>query len=273
MKSVNDCVFKSSRDNTVVPGFNVFGHEDALAITRAAERADSPVILMVNRDASRIMDIAHWGALLASIANQAAVPVGVHLDHCSDKNLIIRAMDNGFTSVMYDGSKLPLNLNILNTREIVIRAHERGICVEGEVGMVPYYDKGEQLGAFTTPDEAQALYEESGVDWLAVSVGNIHRLTATKVPIDFEALKAIELVCSAPLVIHGASGIREADIQHIKNTQVGKINIGTALRRVFGEALRKEISNHPKIFDRLALFKNPVIGVEAKAYELISALL
>lgn len=273
MKTVNEFVFRSSRDKTIVPGFNIFGHEDALAITRAAERAGSPVILMVNRDASRVMDIAHWGALLASIAGKASVPVGVHLDHCTDKALILRAMVSGFTSVMYDGSKLPLHLNIANTREIVILAHEQGIFVEGEVGIVPYDDKGEQLGRFTMPEEAQMLFAESGLDWLAVSVGNVHRLTTKKVPIDFETLKAIEAVCSAPLVIHGASGIIEEDIRRLKGTQVGKMNIGTALRTVFGESLRKEILNHPKAFDRLALFKNPIISVEEKAYELISALL
>jgi fructose-bisphosphate aldolase class II len=228
---------------------------------------------MVNRDARAVMDIAHWGSLFSSIARYASVPVGVHLDHSTDKSLIIRAMDYGFTSVMYDGSKLPLEQNIKNLTEIVTLAHKRNIAVEGEVGFVPYDDKGEKLGDFTSPEEASRLLAESSVDWLAVSVGNIHRLTDKKVCIDFSKLVEIEEVCSAPLVIHGASGIIEEDMQKLKSTRVGKVNIGTALRYIFGTMLRKEFTNNQTAFDRLTLFENPIKQVENKAFELIKWLL
>jgi fructose-bisphosphate aldolase class II len=272
MKKINGCVLAAANNGNIIPGFNVFGYEEALAIVRAAERADAPVLLMVSRDARANMDISHWGALLASIASQAAVPVGVHLDHCSDLDLIIRAMDCGFTSVMYDGSKLPLNQNIANTRIIVQAAHERDIAVEGEVGSVPYDDLGEQLGAFTSPDEARQLSQASGLDWLAVSVGNIHRLADRKVALDFHRLGLIEAACNTPLVIHGASGILEQDIQRLKKTRVGKVNIGTALRQVIGETLRGEMISNPQIFDRLTLMKRPTKLAEEMAFAWITAL-
>jgi fructose-bisphosphate aldolase, class II len=108
MKTINERVYHAKETGSIVPGFNVFGYEDALAVVRAAERADSPVLLMVNRDARSVMDIRHWGALLESIARHAAVPVGVHLDHSTDAGAILQAMESGFTSVMYDGSHLPI---------------------------------------------------------------------------------------------------------------------------------------------------------------------
>lgn len=272
MKSINECVCDAAMGNFIVPGFNVFGYEDALAVVSAAERANHPVLLLVNRDARAALDVTHWGALLSSISRKASVPVGVHLDHCEDKALIVKAMHSGFTSVMYDGSKLTLDENIENSREIVEQAHALNIFVEGEIGFVPYDDKGEQLSGFTVPEEARRLYVESGLDWLAVSVGSIHRLATSKAPIDFDALKAIESICRGPLVIHGASGISTEDFKRLKATRVAKVNIGTVLRHTFGTALRKEFENNPLAFDRLSLFKNPLKQVESVAFELISAL-
>lgn len=272
MKNIGKYISDASVRNHIIPGFNVFGYEDALAIVNAAERANSPVMLMVNKAARDVMDIAHWGAMLWSIANNASVPVGVHLDHCTDINLIKRAVEKGFTSVMYDGSKLPLKENIANTLEVVMFAHTYGVYVEGEIGTVPYDDIGETQASLTLPEEAAILCKESGLDWLAVSVGNIHRLTTRKVPIYFDRLAEIEKVCPVPLVIHGASGILEEDLQKLKTTRTGKINIGTVLRKVFGDSLRNEMMLRPDDFDRLSLFATPFKRVEEKAFEIITSL-
>ena len=104
-------VKEAAESGTVIPGFNVFGYEDAQAVIRAAEKAGSPVILMINKGAREAMDIQSWARLLISLGQRAEVPVGVHLDHCSDLNLIRQAVENGFTSVMYDGSMLPFEEN------------------------------------------------------------------------------------------------------------------------------------------------------------------
>ncbi len=263
---------KAAQGENIIIGFNVFGYEDALELVRAAEEAEQSILLMINRDASGVMAIEHWGALLSSIAGASSIPIGVHLDHCSDKDLIFKAMDSGFTSVMYDGSKLPLEDNIKNTREIVQRANEKGIKVEGEVGCVPYSDKGETEIQLTLPEEAKRLQEESGLHMLAVSVGNVHRLTDKKVNINFSLLKEIEALCNVPLVIHGASGIEPEDLQRLKKTKVGKINLGTAIRQEFGQGLREEILSNPEEFDRLKLMVNPRERIYKKALELINLL-
>lgn len=272
MKAINQMICQASSQNQIVPGFNVFGHEEALAVVKAAERAASPVLLMINRSARQAMAIRHWGALLVSIAKTAEVPIGVHLDHCTDLDLVQEAIETGFTSVMYDGSKLPLEENIKHSRMVAEKAAAWDVAVEGEVGSVPYDDLGEKLGDFTTPEEAKRIAEETGLDWLAVSVGNIHRLTDGKAVIDFQALSAIEKATKIPLVIHGASGIGDEDIEKLKKSRVAKVNIGTALRQVFGQSLRREVLSSPEVFDRITLLKNPMKLYEEKAYEMICQL-
>lgn len=263
---------KAAGENRIVPGFNVFGYEDSLEIVRAAEEAGQPVILMTNRDACHAMAVEHWGALLSSIAKTSRVPVGVHLDHCSDPEMIRRAVDAGYTSVMYDGSKLPLSENVRNTREVVAYAHKRGVFVEGEIGYVPYSDKQELQIHYTDPEEARILAEESGLDLLAVSIGNVHRLTDKRAEINFSLARQIEQQCSVPLVIHGVSGILDRDILELKKHHIGKFNIGTVIRQTFGEALRHEMTAHPVEFDRLKLMEGPRNQVYKKVLEIIKSL-
>lgn len=272
MRWTQDYVARAAAERRIVAGFNVFGYEDAQAVIRAAERVRAPVLLMVNRDASRVMAVEHWGALLGSLANAAAVPVGVHLDHCSETNTVLRAINSGFSSVMYDGSKRPITENLKITGEIVRQAHARQVLVEAELGTVPYSDLGETEIRLTDPEEARRMQQETGVDWLAVSVGNIHRLEMQKVPIRFPVLRKIERSCTLPLVVHGASGIVEQDVLRLKKTQVGKMNFGTVLRKAFGYTLREQMEQYQAEFDRLRLFDKPTAQVEEQAYQIIDML-
>lgn len=269
MKWNKDYVKEASETGSVIAGFNIFGFEDAKAVIRAAERLGAPVILMINRDARKELALKHWSALLKSMAESAAVPVDVHLDHCDDLDVIREAIESGFDSVMYDGSKLPLRENIANTNTVIRWSGTTGALVEAELGIVPYDELGETYSRYTSPEEAAILRKETDVDWLAVSVGNIHRLLGRKAKIDFEALKEIENACEGPFVIHGASGLTTEDLSSLVGTKVGKINIGTSLRRAFGESLREQILDNPEMYDRLDLFKDPVLQVEEAAYNIM----
>lgn len=273
MRWDKDYVKEAADLNRIIVGFNVFGHEDAGAMIRAAERLGVPVILMVNRDARRILDIECWGALLGSMAERAAVPVAVHLDHCSDPENIRRALASGYTSVMFDGSKMPFEENLRITAELTKEAHAQGIFVEGELGNVPYSDFEQMEVRLTSPEEARIMQEQTELDWLAVSVGNIHRLVGRKVPIQFDVLHNIQAQCSLPLVIHGASGLYDADIQKLKGEHVGKMNLGTSLRKVFGDTLRREMEANPEEFDRQKLMKQSIQNVEEATYKILKDLI
>lgn len=271
MKWEKDFIEEAARESHIIAGFNVFGYEDAQAVIRAAEQENVPVLLMLNRDARNTMEIEHWAALLCSLAGKAAVPVGVHLDHCAEPDVIVRAIESGFTSVMYDGSDQPLAENIRVTEMLVRQAHRAGVFVEAELGSVPYSDQGQTEIRLTDPDEASAM-QRTGADWLAVSVGNIHRLPVQKAALQFPVLERIEQKCSLPLVIHGSSGIPEVDILRLRGSRVGKMNFGTALRQTFGNGLRRELALHPVEFDRLRLFQKPVEDMERQARRIISLL-
>lgn len=272
-EKIADAIYGASIGNAIVPGFNVFGYEDAQAIVRAAEKAQCPVLLMTNKDACKVMPIETWGAMLSSIARSAGVLVGVHLDHCTDENIIMRAMESGYDSVMYDGSQLELSENIRLTRRVVEAAHSKGILVEGEVGSVPYTDRPLEIKSeLTEPYMAKSFQDESGADWVAVSIGNIHKLLSDKVTIRFDTLEEIEKVTTIPLVLHGATGIADNEMQQLRKHRIGKVNIGTVIRYTFGSTLRHSVETMPDVYDRLTLMKDPINAVESKTAEILELL-
>lgn len=263
-KDFSKILAEAARKRCIVGGFNVYGLEDAKAVIDAAEQMRAPTILMINKLALSVIPTEYWGGALKGLAERAAVPVCLHLDHASDFQTVKKAIDTGFDSVMYDGSQLPLDDNIKNTKEIVEYAHKNGKIVEAEIGAVGYSDRNaaEYKAAFTDPDEAAVFAEATGVDWLAVSIGNVHRMKSDHAKIDFDLLKQIEKQVSIPLVVHGSTGISDPDLERLGETTVAKCNIGTSLRLAFGCTLREEILANPDLFDRTEMFRHPLACVK-----------
>lgn len=243
-----------------VPCFNVFGHEDAVAVVTEAESRGKPVIIATNKEMTGFMGVEAAAALFGHVAAQATTPVCVHLDHCYDVALACRAVDAGYDSVMYDGSQLSLDDNVRDTRQVVEYAHACGVSVEGEIGSVGYSDTGnagrEHIRfELTEPDLAEAFAARSGVDAVAVSIGNVHRLESASSAIDLQRVRDIAAVVTQPLVVHGTSGIPDDMLRALAGMPVCKFNIGTALRQCFGQALRATLADHPDEYDRLTIFK------------------
>ena len=251
-----------------IAAFNVFGYEDAISVIRAGEELQRPVILMTNKDAINFMPIEILGPMLTTLAKQTAIPVCVHLDHSKSEDDIQRAIAAGYTSVMYDGSQLSLEDNIRNTRAVVEMAHAKGVSVEAEIGSVGYSDPAIAAKAeYTDPEQAVLFAEETGVDALAVAIGTVHRMKIQAAQIDFDLLKQIREMVSAPLVIHGSSGVKNEDVQRMCQTGVNKMNFGTSLRMAFGNTLRETMQEHPEEFDRLKLFPASMEAVKERAKE------
>src|ERR1700728_1997455 len=247
--------------------FNVFGWEDARAVVDAAAQLGAPVILAATLDFRKFMPIEVIAVMLRSLAERAPVPVCVHLDHTYELDEVLRAVDLGFTSVMFDGSQLPLEENIAGTRRVAQYAHAAACSVEAEIGSVPYAEGRTHIKAeLTEIGDAVRLAGETGLDALAVSVGNVHRLSAPGAVIDFARLGQICASVTVPLVIHGTSGIRDEDIERLARTRVAKFNIGTVLRQAFGRGLRESLDRHAERFDRLEIMGDvmPIVGREAK---------
>ena len=249
-----------------VPCFNVFGYEDAVAVIRAAEEHNAPVILATNKEMVEFLGPRQAASMLGLLADESSTQVCVHLDHCYDVNIAKQAVDSGYTSVMFDGSQLPMHDNVSRTREVADYAHAHGVSVEGEIGSVPYSKGREHIKTILTdPDDARLFAVESDVDAVAVSVGNVHRLETASSEIDFARLEQIAAVVTQPLVIHGTSGIKDADLKQLARMAVCKFNIGTTLRMAFGSALRQTLESRPDEFDRLTIFNHVMPRMQQEA--------
>lgn len=239
-----------------VPGLVCLGWEDARAYTQAAEAEGRAVILQAGPGARAHMPIEVWGAMFRHLADSVAVPVVLHLDHGRSVEECRAALGEGFTSVMFDGSALALDENIRQTAEIAALAHAVGASCEGEIGFVGYAGGAESLA--TDPQDAARFAAETGVDAMAVAVGNRHLQTSAAADLDEAAIAAIAEATGAavPLVIHGGSGVPRAQRMRLaRTTPICKFNIGTELRQAFGTALRRALAADPEVFDRITLLK------------------
>ena len=266
-----DVLVPASKNGTAIVGLVVLGREDAVAFVEAAEETGIPIILQAGPGCRKHTPVAVLGKMFRHLAEQSRYPVVPHIDHGYTLEECTAGIDNGFTSVMIDGSKLPIAENIALTRRVVARAKPAGVSVEGEVGFVGY-SKG-LASAVTHPEEAEAFDRESGADALAISIGNVHLSTEKTAGIDFAALRAIEAVTRLPLVIHGGSGVPVAIRQELARTsRVAKFNIGTELRMAFGKSLRKTLAEKPDIFDRLEIMRGTIPEIRSETAGIIKAL-
>jgi fructose-bisphosphate aldolase, class II len=247
--SLDDVLQPAISGRFAVAGLVVLGWEDARAYVDAAELAGLPVILQAGPGCRAHIPVAVLGRMFRHLAETASVPVVCHIDHARTLDECRTGIDHGFTSVMIDGSMLPLAANIDLTAQAVALAHPHGVSVEGEIGVVGYH--GGAPSAATSADEARAFERDTGVNALAVSVGNVHLQAEKLATINLDAVQAIEAVTTVPLVLHGGSGIPPAMRRFLaRETRVKKFNIGTELRVAFGAALRATLADNPDEFDR-----------------------
>jgi fructose-bisphosphate aldolase, class II len=270
--TLKDVLQPAMRGGYAVAGLVVLGWEDALAYVEAADETGIPIILQAGPGCRKHMPVAILGKMFRHLAEQARVPVVCHIDHAYSMQECMEGIDNGFTSVMIDGSRLAIGQNIELTARVAERARAAGVSVEGEVGIVGYVESGGS--AMTSPDDAQRFDRESGADALAISIGNIHLNTEKTTGINFEVLKAIEAVTRLPLVLHGGSGIPLSIRQKLaRETRISKFNIGTELRMAFGAALRKSLADQPHSFDRNELLSPTIAAIRETAKTVIKDLL
>lgn len=237
-----------------VAGMVTLGWEDMRAFVAAAEAENSPLILQAGPSCREHTPLPILGKMFRHLAESASVPIVAHLDHGYTFEECQQALESGFTSLMFDGSRKPFQQNIDETAAITEMAHKAGISCEGEIGFVGY-DNGEQ-SAGTAPHEAAVFAKETGVDAMAISVGNVHLQQDQSGGLDETRIAAIEAVSDAPLVIHGGSGVPADQRRKLATTtSICKFNIGTELRMAFGAALRIAVNSDPNRFDRVQILK------------------
>ncbi|WP_424358690.1 class II fructose-bisphosphate aldolase [Methanocella sp. MCL-LM] len=264
-----------------VGAFNINNMEIAKAIGGAAKEEKSPVILAVSPSAIKYAGIEYIYEIARITALKSGVPTVLHLDHGTEFKDCVQCIRHGWSSVMYDGSKLPFQENIAMTKKIVEFAHAAGVSVEAELGKLAgvegHVSVSEKDAIFTNPEEAKIFVEQTGVDALAVAIGTSHGAFKFKgeANLDFERLQKIEKLVGIPIVLHGASGVPKEvldkaakygaklpgaagvpndAIQKAISLGVAKINIDTDIRLTMTAALRQVLTEHPEEFDPRKLF-------------------
>jgi tagatose 1,6-diphosphate aldolase GatY/KbaY len=246
----NQLLHNAQANGYAVGAFNVYNLEGALAVVAAAEEEGSPAIVQIHPGA-----LKHGGAplmaLCLSAAEQATVPMAVHLDHCTDPEVIRSALTAGVVSIMADGSHLDYEQNVAFTRDMVERVHAVGGVVEAELGRLAGTEDdltvAEYEAHLTDPVKSVDFAKRTGVDMLAVCIGNVHGRYPRPPQFDFERLAAIHDVVPLPLVLHGTSGVPDDLVRHCIDLGVCKFNVNTEVRQAYIGALSKALDSTSSI--------------------------
>ncbi|MFI6394715.1 ketose-bisphosphate aldolase [Nonomuraea sp. NPDC050547] len=248
-----------------VGAFNVIQLEHATAIVAGAEALGLPVVLQISENCVRYHGaLAPIARASMAVAELAKVPVAVHLDHATRRDLVEEAVELGIGSVMFDASALPDEENVRVTAEVAAYCHERGVWVEAELGEVGGKDGVHAPGARTKPHEAVDYVARTGVDALAVAVGSSHAMTTKDAVLDLGLIAELHAAVPVPLVLHGSSGVPDETLSAAVRQGMKKINIATHLNKAFTGAVRDYLAGDEKVVDSRKYLK---AGREAVARE------
>ena len=235
--TLRDVLGKAEKGGYAVGAFNANNMEIVQAIIESAVEERSPVIIQASQGAIKYAGLDFIVAMVMAAAESADVPVVLHLDHGTDFGQVMRCIRKGFSSVMIDGSRLPLEENISITRQVLEVARAVGVSVEAELGKIGGTEDdisvNERDALFTDPEEAKTFVEKTGVDALAVAIGTAHGVYKGEPKLDFPRLKMIKELTNVPVVLHGSSGVPDDAIRQAVELGISKINIDTDIRQAF----------------------------------------
>ena len=256
IEKVSTILKMADQARTSAIAFNCIDYTMIKSVITVAEETQKPAIIMLYPEHAKdkhYIDPEVFAKTVKALARNVSVPIGLHLDHCSDYNYIVKAIQNGFNSVMYDGSMLPLEENIKNTSEVVKIAHILGAEVEAELGHVGFaINKGDQndVDRYTKPEIAAAFCKESGCDSVAVAIGSAHGFYTETPKLDIERLKEINAATDTPLVLHGGSGIPDDQLEVAFREGINKFNVGTEFFWLYYQTIKDYcLEGHEDFFD------------------------
>lgn len=275
--SLKEILKTAEKKQFAVGAFNTPNLESIIAVLNAAEKRGEPVVLMHAQIHEKLVPLKLIGPIMVLLAKKSSVPVCVHLDHGEDLAYLRTALDIGFTSIMYDGSNLDYEGNVMNTRKAVSQAAKNGASVEAEIGKVlrPETESGkgeytpgmeDDADMYTDPALAEKFCSDTGIDALACAFGSVHGFYTKEPNLDYARLDRIRELISVPIVMHGGSGISAEDFRKVIAHGVRKVNYYTYLARAGGEAVRAKIDREgPAMFHDIVAWATK--GMEDNAGE------
>lgn len=268
----NYLIQKARKEGYAVGCFVIYNLETALAVTEAAVEARSPVIIAVSEFTITFTGLETISQIVINLAKHqgVSVPIALHLDHGRSFESVKACVDEGFSSVQIDGSHLPFRENVTLTKEVVEYAHLHKIWVEGELGAIygGHGGTGEFKGEIplVKPNEVNKFIDQTEVDLLAAALGTVHGKFSNE-RINFDLLKQIRGITDTPLVLHGTSGLPDAEIQKAVKAGISKVNIGTETKRLFVDSLRETLQKNPELEGPRELLKPTIAAIKKMAVE------
>jgi len=237
---LKEMLAKARREQYAIGGFNFCNAETAKVVLAESVKLRSPAMLVAAAAEVQLCGMEDTVKIVRLVAETIPVPVCLHLDHTHDVETVCRAVDAGFSSVMIDGSRFSFEKNIEMTQAVVKYAHNKGVSVEGELGAIGENKDGQHEGtgpqSLTDPNQAREFVERTGIDALAVSIGNAHGLYARRPELDFDLLKTIRDLVDVPLVLHGGSGTPLEHLQKAISLGICKVNVASEIGKVFTDS-------------------------------------
>ncbi len=250
---VTELLLHANREGYAVGAFNANNMEIIQAIVEAAEKENSPVIMQASQGAIKYAGLEFITGMVKIAAGATRIPVALHLDHGTDFDQVVKCIRSGFSSVMYDGSKLPLEQNIAITNKVLEICRPIGVSVEAELGKIGGTEDdvhvSEREAMYTDPEEACYFVEKTGVESLAIAIGTAHGQYQGDPQLDFERLKKIKDLVKIPIVLHGSSGVSDESVRKAISLGVCKVNIDTNIREAFVGEMRRRMEENPQEID------------------------
>lgn len=249
--TMKEMLGKAQKGKYAVAAFDCVEDIFVRTILDTADKADSPVILMALEYDLTDRGMDYIAGLIKAVAPAYNIPIALHLDHATNFTIIERALKNGFTSVMYDGSALPFEENIKNTRHVVEMAKNYNATVEAELGHVAGKDisgaEDSHSAQLTEPNEVKKFVEETAIDALAVSIGTAHGIYVSEPKLNIERLREIMAVSKVPLVLHGGSGTPENELTAAIHNGITKVNVYSDLRIALGKGMKEAVNSSARV--------------------------
>ena len=262
LEKVGKILRMAKESNTAAIAFICVDYNMVKAAIEVAEERGTPIIIMLlpeHQQENGVMGTAGFAAMVKEEAAKVKVAIGLHLDHCSDYEYIVKAMEDGFSSVMVDGSMYSFERNVELSKKVTEKAHALGVEVEGELGHVGMaQDNAEEAkDEYTTPEAAQKFCEETNIDYLTIAIGSAHGEYTKPPKLDIERLEQIEQVVSVPLVLHGGSGISHEELEKAFLRGINKFNLGTDYLDCYYKAVEEYVDEHREEKDALRMLGLP----------------